>query len=309
MVGGTERLAAGAAAAVALATTMAIALGGGIGGVKVQDDAILASIPDEVDRQLRLACGCDPVETVVGGLDGLGDGARRVAETAVRQVTATGVEIGQAIHRAGPTGLVGSAPAIAGIAAGALLIAFWRLVTARDAGEGRDEGSDATEGSARAAAPSTGPASTTSPGAHPAGVPGSFRHVAPSADALIQQTKELETGGERSLLEVIAFMIVAEFGVLSSVTISAPTPEIGMGFFVLFLVGSTIFVRTPYRSYATALYHLAVGVVVAVGVSILLGHFWSQIPLEALLGQGYFATASMVAAVTGIAFSLLLGGR
>lgn len=293
MAGGTARLAAWAApAAVLLVVSYAIASGGGVGGVGTGPADRLAWTPSWVHEGLERACGCDPVETVLGGLSTLADGAVGAAEAFVRAVLGYGARIGEAFHAVGPTGLAASAPAIAGIAAGALLIAFWRIATAK----AETGGTDTVE-------------VDTPTGSSPAGVPGSFRHVSPSADALIHQVEELAVEADRSLVEVIAFMIVAEFGVLSSVTISAPDPQVGLGFFVLFLAGSAIFVRHPYREYATALYHLAVGVVTAVMVSILLGHFWAQIPLEVLFSQGYFATASMVAAVTGIAFSLLLGGR
>lgn len=245
MVGGTARLAAGAAAAVALiVASYTIALGGGAGGVGSGAAETLAEVPARVGERLHQTCGCDPVEAIVDGLAGLGEGAGHLVDTIAGAAVTYGTELVQAIHGAGPTGVVGSAPAIAGIAAGALLIAFWRLVTAK-ADPPRAEAVESADAAGSGVAP---------PG--PAGLPGSFRHVAPSADALIHEADAIDLTRDKSLVEVIAFMIVA-----------------------------------------------------AIAVSILLGHFWAQIPLDLLLSQRYFATASMVAAVTGIAFSLLIGGR
>lgn len=114
---------------------------------------------------------------------------------------------------------------------------------------------------------------------------------------------------DRSLLAVLSYIIVAEFGVFSSVTIAAPNSTVGFGFFVAFMLAAFIFIRTAYYSYAVGLGHLAVGAIFGIVLSIGLGHLWVGTPLELLLSLEYFATNSLVAFITGLAVSLFMGSK
>jgi hypothetical protein len=114
---------------------------------------------------------------------------------------------------------------------------------------------------------------------------------------------------DRSLLAVLSYIIVAEFGVFSSVTIAAPNSTVGFGFFVAFMLAAFIFIRTTYYSYAVGLGHLAVGAIFGIVLSIALGHLWVGTPLELLLSLEYFATNSLVAFITGLAVSLFMGSK
>lgn len=114
---------------------------------------------------------------------------------------------------------------------------------------------------------------------------------------------------EKSLLSVLAYIIVGEFGVFSGVTVAAPNPIVGIAFMGAFMVGALLFLRNTYTDYLKGLKHLIVASIFAVALSIVLGHYWALIPLEKLLSINYFATPSAVAVVTGIAVSLLLGSK
>jgi hypothetical protein len=114
---------------------------------------------------------------------------------------------------------------------------------------------------------------------------------------------------DRSLLAVLSYIIVAEFGVFSSVTIAAPNSTVGFGFFVAFMLAAFIFIRATYYSYAVGLGHLAVGAIFGIVLSIGLGHLWVGTPLELLLSLEYFATNSLVAFITGLAVSLFMGSK
>ncbi len=114
---------------------------------------------------------------------------------------------------------------------------------------------------------------------------------------------------DRSLLSVLAFIVVSEFGVFSGVTVSAPTIEVGIGFFVAFAFASIIFIKSTYHSYKTGLTHLIIAFIFAIGLSIFLGHFWSSIPLEKLISLGYFTSTALVASVSGVAVALFLGSK
>ncbi|MFH1391726.1 MAG: hypothetical protein ABIH20_05430 [Candidatus Diapherotrites archaeon] len=114
---------------------------------------------------------------------------------------------------------------------------------------------------------------------------------------------------DRSLLAVLSYVIIAQFGVFSSKTISAPNPDVGMIFFGIFVVGALIFIKTTYHSYLKGITHLIIASVFGILLSMALGIYWAEIPMDIMLSTGYFATDAMVAFVTGIAISLLMGNR
>jgi hypothetical protein len=107
---------------------------------------------------------------------------------------------------------------------------------------------------------------------------------------------------------VIAYIVIAEFGVFSSKTIAAPTVQAGLLFFIGFMLASIVFVRLTYHDYWKGLRHLGAALVIGGILSLVLGFFWGNIPLDQLLSLRYFATDSLVALVTGLALSLFMGG-
>jgi hypothetical protein len=106
---------------------------------------------------------------------------------------------------------------------------------------------------------------------------------------------------------VIAYVIIAEFGVFSSKTIAAPTIEAGLMFFVVFLLASVIFIRLTYHDYWRGLRHLVAALIIGGVLSVILGYFWGAIPFEQLLSLSYFTTDALVALITGLALSLFMG--
>ncbi len=114
---------------------------------------------------------------------------------------------------------------------------------------------------------------------------------------------------DRSLLAVLSYVIIAQFGVFSGVTLSAPNVSVGIALFIAFFIGAFVFIKTTYHKYKTGIKHLITASVFGVALSILLGHYWALIPLEQLLSLNYFQSTSLVAFVTGIAVSLLMGSK
>lgn len=114
---------------------------------------------------------------------------------------------------------------------------------------------------------------------------------------------------DKSLGAVLAYLIIAQFGVFSSKTIPAPTFQVGLTFFALFLVAGFFFIHFTYHNYITGLRHLALAVIVGTIVSLILGYFWAGIPFETLLSPAFFQTDALVALVTGLALSLFMGGK
>lgn len=114
---------------------------------------------------------------------------------------------------------------------------------------------------------------------------------------------------ERSILAVLSYVVVAQFGVFSTVTISAPNPVTGMIFFAVFFLAAFVFIRTTYHNYVNGVRHLVIAAVFGLATSIILGIIWAEIPIAKMLSLGYFETEAMVAFVTGIAVSLLMGTK
>lgn len=114
---------------------------------------------------------------------------------------------------------------------------------------------------------------------------------------------------DRSLLAVLSYVIIAQFGVFSGITVAAPTVGVGIGLFIAFFIGAFVFIKTTYHDYKRGVVHLFIASIFSVTLSILLGHFWVSIPLEELLSMSYFTSNSLVAFVTGIAVSLLMGSK
>ncbi len=114
---------------------------------------------------------------------------------------------------------------------------------------------------------------------------------------------------DKTLGAVLAYLIVAQFGVFSSKTIAAPTAEVGLGFFIAFMIAALFFIQHSYKDYKKGVFHLAAAFVVGIILSIILGHYWGNYPVEQLLSIAYFSTDSLVAFVTGLALSLFMGSK
>lgn len=132
--------------------------------------------------------------------------------------------------------------------------------------------------------------------------------VAPERATFLPKSMNAEQS--RSLLMVIGTVMVVEFGIFSSPTVAAPNAMVGMVFFGAFLFGVFIFLKATYaHQYLRGLFHALVALVFGFGLSVLLGHYWGGLAWTALLSINYFATTSMIALMSGIALSLLVGGK
>jgi len=135
--------------------------------------------------------------------------------------------------------------------------------------------------------------------------------TAQAADAELPEHANIFTEFTRDnpLGTVILYLIVAEFGIFSSKTISAATPETGLVFFIIFMSLAFIFIKYTYKCYITGLKHLAVAFIIGFILSIVLGHFWGAIPLKDLLSINYFASDALVALITGLSLSLFMSSK
>ena len=92
-------------------------------------------------------------------------------------------------------------------------------------------------------------------------------------------------------------------------TIPAPSFEVGVAFFAIFIIAGLFFIHFTYHNYLTGLRHLFLAVLVGAIIAIVLGYFWGNLPLNELLSPAFFQSSALVALVTGLALSLFMGGK
>jgi membrane protease YdiL (CAAX protease family) len=114
---------------------------------------------------------------------------------------------------------------------------------------------------------------------------------------------------EKNIFTIIIYLVIAEFGIFSSPTKSAPTAEIGLTFFLIFIAATVFFIRKIYKDFKTGLTQFGIALLVGYILSVILGYFWNNNDLSTLLSLQYFATPSLVALITGMAVSLFMSSR
>ena len=114
---------------------------------------------------------------------------------------------------------------------------------------------------------------------------------------------------EKSLLSVLVYLIVAQFGVFSSPTLSAPNVQVGIIFFSIFIVGIIIFMKSSYKNLQTSVTYFSVTFLVGLLLSFALGILWGKNTLPELLSANFFTSDSLVAMITGMGFSLFAGSK
>jgi len=114
---------------------------------------------------------------------------------------------------------------------------------------------------------------------------------------------------EKSLLAVLVYLIVAEFGVFSSPTLSAPNAQVGIMFFVIFMLGIIVFTKISYKDPKKAMTYFGVTFTVGLMLSFLLGLLWQKNTLGQLLSIEFFTSDSLIAMITGMGVSLFAGSK
>ena len=114
---------------------------------------------------------------------------------------------------------------------------------------------------------------------------------------------------DKNLLSVLVYLIIGQFGIFSSPTVAPPSPQLGLVFFGLFLLGAMLFVRQTYKNLRVGIFHMIAALVFGILLSLILGYFWAGIPLGTLFSFQYFGTSCVVAVITGMAVSLIMSGK
>lgn len=129
----------------------------------------------------------------------------------------------------------------------------------------------------------------------------------------VQEIKQILTmqslKDDKSLGAVLAYMAVAQFGIFSSKTISAPSATVGAIFFVIFLALTGFFIRLNYKSFRLGITHFSVALVAGFILSLILGATWGNMTPAELLSPTYFESDSLVALMTGIAIPIFMGSK
>lgn len=137
---------------------------------------------------------------------------------------------------------------------------------------------------------------------------------------------------EQNLLTVSVLILVAQFGVFTSRTVSAPNATVGMTLFGIFVVAAAVFVMTAYEDRMKGIIHFVYATIFALVLSGFLLVYWAQTFecggynnaelisdacangadnaavtwATVLQPRFYFASEGLIAMITGVAFSTLL---
>ncbi len=129
------------------------------------------------------------------------------------------------------------------------------------------------------------------------------------SDSLKEGFSKQAISNEKSLLAVLVYLVVAQFGVFSSPTLSAPNVQVGIMFFLIFLVGIIIFTNSSYKSLKVGMTYFLVTFIAALVLSFTLGVLWGKNTLPQLLSPEFFTSDSLVAMITGMGVSLFAGSK
>jgi hypothetical protein len=125
-----------------------------------------------------------------------------------------------------------------------------------------------------------------------------------------QKTVEGVKKGRHTLTTMLTYILIAEFGVFSSVTVSAPSVQVGVGLFIAFFVGVSVYIFRTYSKPMESLKMLLVASICGFLLSLVLGVVWDpELTWQIVLSEKYFTEPTLVAFLTGIALSLFMAGK
>lgn len=125
----------------------------------------------------------------------------------------------------------------------------------------------------------------------------------PSPVSMFNQFTEGNNIGKR-----IVYLIISEFGVFSSKTISAPNPTVGAVIFFIFIFGALAYIMSLKERTKEVEYFL-ITLIAGMAIAIILAVTWSSMPLKEVLSLRFFDSDALVAVVTGTAISMYMGSK
>ncbi len=135
--------------------------------------------------------------------------------------------------------------------------------------------------------------------------------AAPGSHGLWTRWRTQAPSRAPSLSVTLFLMAAVEFAVVSSSTLPAPDPGVGLVVFVFFHTAALAYVMATWRSPKQGAIHYAVVAVSSVAAALVLYYTWVQAPLAAseLLAWAFFSEPTLLASVTGVGFSLAVSGQ
>jgi hypothetical protein len=111
---------------------------------------------------------------------------------------------------------------------------------------------------------------------------------------------------QEKFVTMIIYILVAEFGVFSSLSTNAPTPQVGMILLGVFTAGVGLFVYKAFEDRREGFLMLGTAYVFAFLVALALGFFWNNMGLVELFSDKFFTSDSLVGLITGVALSMFM---
>lgn len=135
--------------------------------------------------------------------------------------------------------------------------------------------------------------------------------AAPGTDSLWTRLRTAAPSRAPSLSVTLFLMVAVEFAVVSSSTLPAPDPGVGLVVFLFFQAAALAYVLATWRSPKQGAIHYGVVAVSSVAAALILYYTWAQAPLAAgeLLPWAFFSEPTLLASVTGVGFSLAVSGQ
>lgn len=135
--------------------------------------------------------------------------------------------------------------------------------------------------------------------------------AAPGSDGLWTRWRTAAPSRAPSLSVTLFLMVAVEFAVISSRTLPAPDPGVGIAVFLFFHAAALAYVLATWRSPKQGAIHYGVVAVSSLAAALVLYYTWAQAPLAAseLLPWAFFSEPTLLASVTGVGFSLAVSGQ
>lgn len=115
--------------------------------------------------------------------------------------------------------------------------------------------------------------------------------------------------GKHTLTTMFVYMLIAEFGVFSSPTLSAPSVPVGIGLLVAFFIGVSVYLFRSSEHPIASLKLLFFASILGFILSVLLGVYFAQLGWDVVLSPQYFSEDTLIAFLTGVALSLFMAGK
>lgn len=106
---------------------------------------------------------------------------------------------------------------------------------------------------------------------------------------------------KRDYLQVIGGAAFPVLLIFSTVTLTAPSVELGVGILIFTMILAFLSLMGIFRTQnkVTIMKHLVIGFAIAFGVSVVFLYLWTGTPFEEILTWNFFVTEALIATCVG----------